>query len=112
MKTIVITRKYWGTGRLLSHYDGKMCCLGFACVAYGMSKKNIEDIGMPSHLLVGSGKSKLPTWLLQVGDECFSDACTAAQINDDAKLTMPEKEEQLKPLFAKHGIRLVFRGKA
>ena len=107
MKTVVITRKLWGKKKLRRTEDGKMCCLGFLCRSYGLSNEDITGRGMPGSLYTDS-RSLLPEWLLQ--SDAFSDARKAAFINDKATLTMAEKEELLKPLFLKHGIKLVFRG--
>jgi len=115
VKTIVITRKYWGTRSLLNGDTGKMCCLGFACVAYGISKKEMRGIGMPAQLpSKNCGRNKLPKWMLLTFVEMQAsdaDAGAAADINDDQFMPQAEKEKQLKALFLKHKIRLVFRGK-
>ena len=111
MKTVVITRKYWGQ-RSLRRDDGKRCCLGFCSESYGIAPKDTLNMCFPIDLVFCKvkGYSKLPTWLIEGGIEVH-DVNSAAGINDDSSLTMTEKEERLKPLFAKHNIRLVFRGK-
>jgi hypothetical protein len=108
MKTVVITRKLWGQKRLRRKEDGKMCCLGFLCRSYGLSNEDITGRGMPGFLYTDSA-SLLPEWLLKL-DASSPDAGTAAFINDNETITMAKKEELLKPLFLKHGIKLVFRG--
>jgi hypothetical protein len=107
MKTIVITRKYWGTGRLC--VDGKQCCLGFCARSFGVPVKDLLGYGSPAELSPNHRK-KLPDWMLKQKPDYDSDVQRAMFINDNATLTMVEKEELLKPLFLKHGIKLVFRG--
>ena len=123
MKTIVITRKYWGRSALRINPPGTnegkctdkdtKCCLGFVCEAYGMKPKQTFEREMPRN--ISAGTSKLPKWLLQTNhehdDTDVTDVRKASLINDDQDLTDAQKEEQLIPIFKKHGIRLVFRGK-
>lgn len=111
MKTIVIDRRRWGTGKLLRIADHKMCCLGFACRFYGLTEKNILDKGLPAYLLNGDGRSKLPRWMMVSSFLINSDVNLAAQINDSPTLSDEEKEKQLKEIFLKHQIKLIFRGK-
>jgi hypothetical protein len=108
MKTIVITRKYWGTHYLLRTSDSKMCCLGFTCAAYKLPKKHMLGVRKPVSLRVPTG-IKLPQWLFDTW--AGTDVGNAMNINDNDSLTMAQKEEQLKPIFLKHNIKLVFRGK-
>lgn len=119
MKTVIITRKYWGTGSLRDE-EGKRCCLGFVCEAYGVPKSNTLDEQLPS-CLPPEDRKILPKWLLDEKWNSFgydytpskdiSDMRAASAINDDLVLTNYKREELLKPIFAKHGIKLIFRGK-
>jgi hypothetical protein len=49
LKTVVVDRKTWLRGEsskdsyLYRKSDGKMCCIGFVCLACGMDKKQIAD---------------------------------------------------------------------
>lgn len=52
---VVVDRRTWGRGdpsnsALLSSTTGKMCCLGFACLAAGLTKEQIKDRRVPSHI--------------------------------------------------------------
>lgn len=109
MKTIVITRKYWGRHCLRSK-SGMRCCLGFAAEAYGVSPANTACVGMPSSL--PAQKSFLPRWFkLHLNEDgTTSDVRKASIINDSEDLTDAKKEERLKAIFLKHKICLVFRG--
>ena len=107
MKTIIITRKYWGQNRLRS-IDGTRCCLGFVCEALGIPAKNTLGTSYPDGLTEDMKKT-LPNWLLTSGQG--SDCLIASEINDDGNLSMAEKEKRLKIIFLNHDIKLVFRGK-
>ena len=113
MKRIVITRNKWGMASLHRSDNHKRCCLGFACLAYGIDETPLENLGFPDNLPDNLQK-KLPKWLRkanEVKDVRNNDVDLAAQINDDDALTLAEKEEKLKPIFKKHNIQLIFRGK-
>jgi|SRR5271166_5037922 len=106
MKTIIITRKYWGQNQLRSP-NGTKCCLGFACEAYGVPAEKTLDETYP-WCLEPKLQKKLPKWLRSgVDDEAVR---LAAAINDDYQMKREAKEEKLKELFLKHKIRLIFRG--
>lgn len=101
MKTVVIDRAKWGMFRLAKS-DGKQCCLGFVCRAYGNPLKSLIDQGMPTYLHV-----RVPKWLKQSSE----DRSLLVDINDSLEKTMREKEELIEPIFARHGIKIVFIGK-
>lgn len=123
MKKVIITRNKWGRSSLKRQDNGKQCCLGFVCKVYGLPEDAIENIGYPSSLPEKLQK-KLPKWLraiyvkVKTANEKYvsnhPDVTLAAHINDDLDKTrtIAEKEEALKPIFRKHNIQLVFRGKA
>ena len=117
MKTVVITRKYWGKSYLrinlsmkinyFTRYepstDDKKCCLGFICESYNVPSEATYGVGMPRQLPL-QFKNLLPACLNgDVADQ-------ATGINDGNR-PWPEKEKLLKSLFRPYGIRLVFRGK-
>ena len=109
MKKVIINRKFWGKHRLRSTIDLKQCCLGFTCLAYGLSTDQIEGYAMPAGL-PEEIQAKLPKWL-QFGKGGQSQDSTFASLINDSSLTWAEKEKILKPLFKKHRIQLVFTGK-
>jgi hypothetical protein len=109
MKTVIITRKYWGMSSLRSTVNGKQCCLGFCARSFGVPAKDLLNRGFPASL-AEKNKVKFPDWMLENTTGYTSDVEMAIGINDNAILTMEEKETQLKLLFLKHDIKLVFRG--
>lgn len=106
IKSLVISRKKWlrgtGVGRLLDA-QGKMCCLGFACLAAGVPKTYIQESGMPSDVA-----GNIPLLSRHRRDSALSRS--AAPINDDTLLNDAEREAQLTKLFAqkRYGVRLRF----
>lgn len=115
MKIIVIDRENWGRGRLrysrrnsiIPSSADKKCCLGFVCEAYGIKPIFTINISFPSALKKNE-KNMLPKWLHY--ESIKSDVCKVSRINDSSTY-WSNKEKLLKPLFAEHGIKLVFRGK-
>ena|ERR1700722_12334867 len=103
-KTIVITRRLWGKYSLRDAHNMR-CCLGFLCESYGVSPKISIEEGQIYDLPIKVRKN-LPKWMSGI---VFNDEASA--INDSGILSFKQKETQLKVLFAKHGVRLVFRGK-
>lgn len=78
---------------------GGMCCLGFASLAFGATKKQIRDVALPSFI----GKD----WAEDVGlKEGF--CCQASQINDDREITDKERERELIKLCEKHRMPFTF----
>jgi hypothetical protein len=104
MKQVVIVRRRWGSDAL-HRTDHKQCCLGFVCEAYGITKDEMYGKGMP-YQLPNELQKKLPKWVIS-----HRDVAQAAFINDDDSKTWKEKEKLLRPIFRKHRIQLVFRGK-
>ena len=107
MKTVIIMRKYWGQ-YLMRNDEGKKCCLGFVSEAYGVPPEKTLNKEFPCQLRHNVPKD-FPDWLLT--NHHHHDVAIASGINDDMVLSLKEKEAQLKELFAKHNIRLIFRGK-
>jgi hypothetical protein len=111
MKTVVITRKYWSTGRLRWFVDGKQCCLGFCARSFGVPAKDLLGYAAPANLSP-KNRVRFPDWMLEQTPGHVSDVETAMKINDSdiSVIPMEEKETLLKDLFLKHDIKLVFRG--
>jgi hypothetical protein len=108
MKQIIIDRARWGKAWLRRIDNGKQCCLGFACEAYGITVDEITCVLLPCNLALPL-QEKLPKWL--VSDADHSDNEKASIINDDPKISWSKKEKLLKAIFKKHRINLVFKGK-
>jgi hypothetical protein len=108
MKQIIIDRARWGTSWLRRPDNGKQCCLGFACEAYGIPVDKMVGVPLPCNLDLPL-QEKLPKWLADY--ESHSDNEKASTINDNPKISWSEKEKLLKAIFKKHRINLVFKGK-
>jgi hypothetical protein len=95
---------------------GKMCCLGFACLAYGVSERQIGPgtsgygKGLPADVSK-SAKKLLPKWLLAYErdlDNRLTEVGLLSGINDDSTLSDRQKEGRIRRVFAKHGIKVRF----
>lgn len=106
IKSFEIPRDKWGTGRLLNN-DGTMCCLGHLGRACGITDPALRSEGAyPNRNWTKFGYPKKFTT-----EDGTADAMTlAAGVNDDMRLSRPEKERQIKVLFASRGIKVTFTG--
>lgn len=114
MLELVIDRRKWlrGGKSVLRTGDGKMCCLGFACIQSGLSEKDIENLTTPSKITCSfedtfnlitdydNNSNNIPI------DSEFADQ--AMFINDDDSIFDTEREEELVNLFSKNNIDLKF----
>lgn len=113
---LVITRSRWLRGEgpskscLRRGEDGKMCCLGFYCVALGKSDLQITGMSEPDHVGVHG-------WLDQAHNEwALALSLVRGRVvdilmdgNDRIDTTETEREASLTTLFRKYGhIELVF----
>jgi len=117
---LTIDRSKWHRGRggvmsyLLSHYDGKMCCLGFLALACGVPKDMIRGIRSPLGLANRSGSLPEPMQFL-VNEARYSPTTghtTAALFlvgtNDDCGITDEQREAALSTCFRANGIEPEF----
>ena len=95
------------SGSYLLRRDGLTCCLGFACLAAGMSEKAIKYQKMPSNI-----STVLPASLCKLMDcEVDKDSVIARQLantNDDKDLQPKEREIKIKALGLEAGIDFSF----
>lgn len=110
MKKVIINRKRWGKSSLRRNDNHKQCCLGFVCVSYQVEPANMVGIVMPC-FLPKQDQDLLPKWLKGNNQNKNTDVVKAAEINDNNDISWADKEKRLKPIFRKHGIQLIFRGK-
>lgn len=124
---LVIEREKWLRGegpegsRLLRPIDGKMCCLGFLCLAKGKTPDEIRDKYSPGK--AGFTHEELPDLIKELstyGDKLHTELCfDMMRVNDsimfgryvDAPqgyITESERESELTKLFAKMGVELEF----
>lgn len=108
---LVIDRQKWLRGegdslsRLLRSSDGKMCCVGFFCLACGLTERDIRDKGWPD-----VGDSAIPKWLFHE----FQDGTSSpsrhdlAGNNDGPDIGETERERLIAADFAKNGVEVEF----
>lgn len=111
---LTIDRTKWlrgeGTGNsaLLREKDGKMCCVGFYCLALGKTKEEISERKWP-----------LKTWpefawlvrqedtLRRPNDEtCDNNGVTLWKLNDNPEVE--NREARIAEAFAKNGVEVEF----
>lgn len=115
-KSFTIDRSEWVTGRNLDerknpsqllNFNKKKCCVGFACLAAGLSEEEIDGVEAPmgTWKVKGlSGFDKLGNWKHEgIAPEIYL-------VNDDSGLTDQEREEDVRDLFAKIGVEVKFVG--
>ncbi len=99
----VVDRSRWGrgggegNGTLLNSVTGKMCCLGFACLAAGHSAEEIDDMRMPSDIE--------PPLLPRYGTSAIA---LVAQINDFEGFDDVDREARIIEVLADIGIAVSF----
>ena len=114
MKTITVNRKKWARGgkngeSALLNDEGNMCCLGFACNQISrIPKSKLEGVGMPCDVYdkVSFLTEINSTFINGIGDNLL--ARTAAEINDDLRITDKMREYKLTRLFKSHGYKIRF----
>lgn len=106
---LVIVRRRWGTGDeggyLHNPETHKQCCLGFFARACGVSLAAIKEIGMPHE--VSEALGKMPPWCMR--KERASDVGRLSEINDEFCTDEKWREDRIARIFAKHGVRVVFK---
>lgn len=115
MKTIKISRKRWGRGNgcgALRTESGQSCCLGFVARAYGL--RTPTDTGQFSDLADDQNCSVLPKQLRPTksnDDGCYTDTALhhmLVEANDGTAVRGSEREEKIRKLMLKAGIKAVF----
>ena len=110
---VVVKRSKWLRGNpvrsVLLNESGRMCCLGFACLAAGVPKTAIEEVEMPAGI-----DRELPPSLDKLIREDYGrgyDTPISTQLaatNDSFTLQPKEREAQIKALGVKAGIDFSF----
>ena len=117
---IKVRVKYWLRGR---PYDSsllkgrKMCCLGFAALQCGFTKKEIRGVEMPGRIESDNSsaieKAKFlfngPSTYLNGKNTRFS--IDAASINDDREINDNVRMTKLRALAKKYGHQFIFSKK-
>ena len=111
-KSLKISKRRWlrgggqeGSALLETRENGKMCCLGFACRAMGIGRKDILGVCMPGdldHHIPGLNKVKGGCV-----EDCRSSVRLAAT-NDDEIMTDEKRQESIKRQFLQLGVTVEF----
>lgn len=124
---LIVDRTKWLRGegsdvsRLLRPSDGKMCCLGFVCLAFGMNAQSITNVATPSSVAdakrIGLNKdhSDVPEalrWLLKErAGESIRDSDDCAELmrcNDLIVESNEWREAGITKIFKDHDIEVEF----
>jgi hypothetical protein len=120
----VIDRAKWGNGEVIKeaykHYgdnhnhpsdnsyllreDSLMCCLGIYAAACGADSKDLQGAEMPEHTHNIAVQSLFDEW-------GYSDLQQAASVNDSDHLTAKAREDAIKKIFMKVGVKVTFKGR-
>jgi hypothetical protein len=107
---ITIKRSEWlrgegaATSKLLREADQKMCCVGFACLAYGINREEILGCSGVSNVNRAVTR-KLPSWYR---NDHSSDLADAYRENDEEDTLAETRERRLVKLFERNGDNLIF----
>jgi hypothetical protein len=96
---------------LLDKKTKRMCCLGFASCAAGVSQKDITNIDSPAGLKLKERAKiakKFP-WLFQTYGGDSTIAMHLMEINDDPIISLPKKRAKIKEIFKKNGVAVIFK---
>lgn len=122
MADLIITEALWaraaeGVGLVprcdFLNLKGQYCPLGFALRNAGV--RNEALVGIRTLVGLADRRIALPKSLAWMQDadsptpRGSDDAAAIAWINDDARISDEQRKAQLIPLFAAHGINLVFK---
>lgn len=116
-ETLIIDRTLWlrgegsGDSYLLRERDGKMCCLGFYCVAHGLSTEDIADKSTPAYIphLTIEDAERFGLKPLVQDVEYDSDLCNnLTMTNDNEWLSNPNRERLIIKYFAWMGVVVEF----
>lgn len=99
---------------LLDPYNNKMCCLGFASRACGLSGKSIEEVAEPGELELEDQKiinGALPFLLSNNFDNNLVNSRVSKKlmsINDNPDTTISFKKKEIKKIFKENGVKVNF----
>jgi hypothetical protein len=90
---------------------GMMCCLGFACKSLGLPQRHIAGHASPTSIHKHRGALESVGLVNQIGENTVK--CQQLMTVNDAS-TMPsnKREQRIKKLGRKIGIRFTFKGRA
>lgn len=116
MKKVIVERSKWLRGegeensKLLRTEDGKMCCLGFVCLAFGKTEDDIADSEAPSCLIGKDRHSQIGDGTPLIAEDRHEPGAivSAMQINDSRYMDELDRELELKRLLRVVGVDLEF----
>lgn len=107
---VTIVRSEWvrgkeavETGSALLLSNGKKCCLGFACLALGVTQGQIDGVGIP---VILSAEVVIPAWLRR--EAPASDVRKLVGTNDSSRTSDAARERRIKRIFSRHNLKAVF----
>lgn len=126
VNSLTINRAKWfkgaghHKGQLLTS-KGKMCCLGFSCLAFGVPKEQLRYIPMPYQL---PEDADIPSWLREKSHKLLSSTLEKIMENSSHKISVTEigaindmeelpdshREDLVTRFFNQHGIAVTFVG--
>lgn len=116
---LTIDRTKWLRGEggkssaLLRESDGRMCCLGFSCISYGVSENNILGVKTTRRAMHDFPEimEKLPEWMKYMPDPT-EDVPTIIlllmEVNDDISISDEKREKKLTEIFSRVGVKIQF----
>ena len=115
MLDVTVERSKWGRGSgsegsyLLHPINGMMCCVGFACLAAGLSLEEITGTDTVTNLLTTGRVNGIPEPLRKlVAGRTNSNIATALYQTNDAWSSEATREANLTTLGLEAGIKFTF----
>lgn len=103
------TADWYVGGALYDKYENRMCCLGIASLACGVSQSHLRNKAYPSDLGKADQKKVRVVFPWMWADDWHSQAASElATINDLNDYTLAQRRSRIKAVFAKHGTKVVF----
>lgn len=122
MRELIIDRAKWFRGKGAYHSrlltsDGKMCCLGFECMARGYTEQQIKDVDAPTRLAFKHPDlaSNIDWLVIKGADDSWrfgfvhTPVCKELmEVNDNRELSDEARESRITELFNMSGVTVQF----
>lgn len=120
---LIIERSRWLRGEndgkgnpaepTLRDFDGNMCCLGFYCLALGVTINDMLEIPDPQHLIDATGdkfKDSLKYLVKSTSDKVDNTKICVElmDVNDSYEKTEGMRERGIRARFKKMGVNVTF----
>lgn len=112
---LIIDRATWLRGegyedsKLYRPSDGKMCCLGFYSLACGLQQNDITELECPGSATDPKINKKWPKWLTKLENSQTKECIDLMEHNDNENISDKERENKIKTIFARHGVKVEFK---